>query len=86
MKFTHLLTTMCAMSLVSYGEEKQTNLFDYNISVDKKTPPLLPFFREMPMYRALGDGSSCSNYSRMSPFLLIIGTFSVNIYFFEVIL
>ena len=52
MKFTHLLTTMCAMSLVSYGEEKQTNLFDYNISVDKKK--LLPFSRLFVKCRCTG--------------------------------
>ena len=35
MKFTHLLTAMCcAMSLVSCGEEKQTDLFDYSDPVD----------------------------------------------------
>lgn len=35
MKFTHLLTTMCcAMSLVSCGKEKQTDLFDYSDPVD----------------------------------------------------
>jgi len=35
MKFTHLLTAMCcAMSLVSCGKEKQTDLFDYSDPVD----------------------------------------------------
>jgi len=35
MKCTHLLTAMCcAMSLVSCGEEKQTDLFDYSDPVD----------------------------------------------------
>jgi hypothetical protein len=35
-----------------------------------KTTPLLPFFHETLMYRVFGDGSSCSNYSRMGPVLL----------------
>lgn len=35
MRFTHLLTAMCcAMSLVSCGKEKQTDLFDYSDPVD----------------------------------------------------
>ena len=35
MKFTHLFTAMCcAMSLVSCGKEKQTDLFDYSDPVD----------------------------------------------------
>ena len=35
-----------------------------------KTTPLLPFSSETPIYRAFQDGSSCSNYSRTSPFSL----------------
>lgn len=35
MKFTHLLTAMCcAMSLISCGEEKGSDLFDYSKPVD----------------------------------------------------
>ena len=35
MKFTRLFTTMCcAISLVSCGKEKQTDLFDYSDPVD----------------------------------------------------
>jgi len=36
----------------------------------QKTTPLLPFSLEMLMYRAVGNGSSCDNYSRMGPVLL----------------
>ena len=38
MKFTHLLAAICcAMSLISCGEEKQSDLFDYSKPVDLST-------------------------------------------------
>ncbi len=43
----------------------------------QKTPPLLPFSREALVYRAMGDGSSCNNYSRMGPVLLFHLSFLV---------
>ena len=38
MKFTHLLAAMCcAVSMISSGEENQSDLFDYNKPVDLST-------------------------------------------------
>ena len=38
MKFTHLLAAMCcAVSMISCGEENQSDLFDYSKPVDLST-------------------------------------------------